>query len=77
MMTIRLTILLRSPIDPKDIIRVLESKGFVLKRIKGSHHIFQHSVNKKITVVPVHKKDLPIGTFLAIIKQAGLRKDEL
>lgn len=57
--------------------RILESKGFQLKRIKGSHHIFQHPQSGKITVVPVHNKDLPIGTFLAIMKQAGLKKDDL
>jgi len=27
--------------------------------------------------VPLHKKDLPIGTLLEIIKQAGKSKDKL
>ena len=28
-------------------------------------------------VVPFHKKDLPKGTYLAILKSAGLNKEEL
>jgi len=32
---------------------------------------------KLITVVPMHKKDLPKGTLLAILKQAGIDKNEL
>jgi predicted RNA binding protein YcfA (HicA-like mRNA interferase family) len=42
---------------PKDIIKELEARGFLLKRINGSHHIFQHPDSKKVTVVPMHKKD--------------------
>lgn len=53
---------------PKDIIKVLEARGFLLKRINGSHHIFQHPDSKKVTVVPMHKKDLPKGTLHAILK---------
>jgi len=30
-----------------------------------------------MTVVPVHKGDLPKGTLLAIIEQAGIDKEEL
>jgi predicted RNA binding protein YcfA (HicA-like mRNA interferase family) len=62
---------------PKDVIKLLEQRGFVLKRINGSHHIFFHPESGKITVVPVHKKDLPKGTFHAILKQAGIGKDKI
>ena len=62
---------------PKEIIRILENRGFILKRINGSHHIFYHAGLKKITVVPLHKKDLPIGTLNAILKQAGIDKKDL
>jgi predicted RNA binding protein YcfA (HicA-like mRNA interferase family) len=31
----------------------------------------------KMTVVPVHKKDLPKGAFHAILKQAGIDKKEI
>ena len=62
---------------PKDLIKILESKGFILKRINGSHHIFEHPTTRRITVVPLHKKDLPKGTFYSILKQAGIDKDKL
>jgi len=48
----------------------LEENGFELKRIKWSHRIFYHQEAKKITVVPIHTKELPIWTALAIIKQS-------
>ena len=30
-----------------------------------------------MTIVPMHKRDLPKGTMLAILKQAGIDKEEL
>lgn len=62
---------------PKKLIKLLENRGFVLKRVKDSHHFFLHPDTKKITSVPVHNKDLPKGTFYAILKQAGIDKNEL
>jgi predicted RNA binding protein YcfA (HicA-like mRNA interferase family) len=62
---------------PKEIIKILESRGLILKRVNGSHHIFYHAGLKKMTVVPLHKKDLPIGTFNAILKQAGIDKKDI
>jgi len=56
----------------QDIIDLLKDAGFVLDRIKGSHHIFIHPSNNKRAVVPHPKKDLPIGTARAILKQAGI-----
>jgi len=55
-----------------DIIDILQKAGFVLDRIKGSHHIFIHPVSKKRAVVPHPKKDLPYGTASTILKQAGI-----
>ena len=64
--------------SPQHLIKLLESKGFILKRINGSHHIFFHTKLRKTVVVPVHgKKDIPNGTFLSIIKQAGISKEEI
>ncbi|HZX58586.1 MAG TPA: type II toxin-antitoxin system HicA family toxin [Mucilaginibacter sp.] len=56
----------------QDIINLLKDAGFVLDRIKGSHHIFFHPQNNKRAVVPHPKKDLPTGTARAILKQAGI-----
>ena len=64
-------------LTPNKIIKILKSKGFVLDRIKGSHHIYYLPETKVRVVVPFHKKDLPKGTCLAILKSAGLDKEEL
>jgi predicted RNA binding protein YcfA (HicA-like mRNA interferase family) len=64
--------------SPQHLIKLLEAKGFILKRITGSHHIFFHPELRKTVVVPVHgKKDNPNGTFLSIIKQAGISKGDI
>ena len=55
-----------------ELIKILKDAGFVLDWIKGSHHIYIHSENKKRAVVPHPKKDLPYGTSSTILKQAGI-----
>jgi predicted RNA binding protein YcfA (HicA-like mRNA interferase family) len=64
-------------LTPKELCRILEQRGFELVRVKGSHHYFRHPEAGRITVVPMHSKDLPKGTFYAILKQAGIDKNEL
>jgi predicted RNA binding protein YcfA (HicA-like mRNA interferase family) len=64
--------------SPKKLIQLLGKKGYQLRRVSGSHHIFFHKELKKIVVVPVHgNKDIPKGTFMSILKQAGISKDEI
>lgn len=64
-------------LTPKELIKILESKGWVLKRIHGSHHYYVNTISGKITVIPMHNKDLAKGTLHAILKQAGIEKSEL
>jgi len=64
-------------LTPQQVIKLLESRGFVLDRSKGSHQIFIHPETRKRVVVPFHRKDLPIGTLLEILRQAGISKDDL
>ena len=68
---------LRLPqVKPKQLIRVLERMGFILRRQTGSHAIFRHPQSKNIVVVPVHAKDIKRGLLYAILKQAGINQDE-
>jgi predicted RNA binding protein YcfA (HicA-like mRNA interferase family) len=60
-----------------EIIKILEKKGFILSRIKGSHHIYFNTKSGKRVIVPLHKKDLPKGTFYTILKQAGISRKDL
>jgi len=63
-------------INAKELIKVLEHNGFVFKRSKGSHRIYSNVDKNKTVVVPFHgNKNMPKGTFFAILKQAGINKD--
>ena len=56
-------------ISGKDFIRLLESIGFVVIRINGSHHRLKHA-DGRITTVPVHKNDpLPKGLLRKILRE--------
>jgi predicted RNA binding protein YcfA (HicA-like mRNA interferase family) len=59
------------------VIKILERKGFVLDKSKGSHRIYYDSENKIRVVILYHKRDLPKGTLMEILKQAGISKKEL
>ena len=65
-------------LSPKYLIKFLEDNGFVFKRAKGSHQLYHNPDSNKTVIIPVHGgKDLKKGTFLAVIKQAGLDKNDL
>lgn len=62
------------PMTPKQIIKLLEQNGFVFVSANGSHAKYRNPTIGKTTIVPVHAKDLKIGTEKSILKQAGLHK---
>jgi len=64
-------------LTPEKVIKILVQKGFVLDRVKGSHHIYYHPESKRRVTIPFHRKDLPKGTLLEILKQAGISKRDL
>ena len=56
----------------KELVKLLKTKGWVLARIEGSHHILVRGT--KTISVPVHgKKDLKKGTLEALRKQGELK----
>ncbi|MBR1514118.1 MAG: type II toxin-antitoxin system HicA family toxin [Bacteroidales bacterium] len=60
-------------LSPTYLIRLLEENGYVFKRAKGSHRLYYNPINNKTIIVPFHNgKDLKKGTFMAIMKQAGI-----
>jgi len=64
--------------SPKYLIKLLEARGWILKRIRGSHHIYFHPEQKLTIPVPVHgNKDVKTGLFLSILKAADITPDEL
>ena len=62
---------------PEAVIRALERAGFVVERVKGSHHALKHPDKPHLHVtVAFHKREVPRGTLRSIIRQAGLTTDE-
>jgi predicted RNA binding protein YcfA (HicA-like mRNA interferase family) len=51
--------------------RRLERDGWILVRVRGSHHVFRAPKTGAIIVLPHPKKDLGIGLSRAIYRQAG------
>ena len=56
-------------ISGKELIKFLQTLGFVLIRVNGSHHRLKHP-DGRVTTVPVHKnEDLPKGLLRKIIRE--------
>ncbi len=65
-------------ISGKKLCKIVERKGWILKKITGSHHIYEKLGENKIISIPVHKnQDLKIGTLKSLMKIADLTEDEL
>ena len=57
----------------REIIRVLERNGFVIRSQKGSH--VKLGNGERHVIVPHPRKDMPMGTYQSIIKQSGLKQE--
>jgi predicted RNA binding protein YcfA (HicA-like mRNA interferase family) len=56
-------------ISGKAFLKFLETVGFVVIRINGSHHRLKHP-DGRVTTIPVHKnQDLPKGLIRKIIRE--------
>jgi predicted RNA binding protein YcfA (HicA-like mRNA interferase family) len=60
--------------NSRNIIKLLEKDGWKIVAIKGSHYQYKQLIKPGRVTVPHPKKDLPKGTVLSILKQAGLKK---
>ncbi len=59
--------------DSAKLIKQLERAGWVLRGVKGSHHIYAHPSQGGHVSVSHPKKDLGVGLIRKILKQAGLK----
>lgn len=60
----------------REVIRLLESRGWYLVATKGSHRQYKHpSRPGRITVAGHPGDDLAAGTVNSIFKQAGLKEN--
>jgi predicted RNA binding protein YcfA (HicA-like mRNA interferase family) len=61
----------------KELVAALERAGFVVARIKGSHHFLRHA-DGRVTVVPVHAGEtIGPGLLSRILRDAKLDREAL
>jgi predicted RNA binding protein YcfA (HicA-like mRNA interferase family) len=63
-------------VKPREIAKFLERNGFVLDHVSGSHHIY-HPTSKRRAVVPQHNRDIPKGTIVSLLREAGFTREAL
>ena len=65
-------------ISGKDFAKVIESHGWTLLRVQGSHHIYGRTGSDARLSVPIHgNQPLKIGLLKHLMKLAGLTEDDL
>lgn len=65
-------------VSGKEFVRIIQKRGWVLKRIKGSHHIFTKPGQQERIVIPVHgNQPLKIGLLKHQMKIAGISESDL
>lgn len=64
-------------VKSREVIRFLEKNGFILDHASGSHFIFYHPTSKRRAVVAQHNRDIPKGTLLSLLREAGFSRADL
>lgn len=65
-------------ISGKDFARLLEQKGWQLKRVKGSHHVYVKPGNPARISVPIHgNQPLKIGLLKHLMRLADIEAEDL
>jgi predicted RNA binding protein YcfA (HicA-like mRNA interferase family) len=60
----------------KELLSILSKAGFVLLRVKGSHHFIHHHDGRS-TVVPVHSGEtIGPGLFAKILRDCDLNREQ-
>jgi len=59
--------------NSKQVIKQLEADGWILRSVRGSHHVFTHPSKPEHISVPHPKQDLGVGLVHKLLKQAGLK----
>lgn len=64
-------------VKPREVIRFLEQNGFALDHVSGSHFIYYHPHSRRRAVIPQHNRDIPKGTLMSLLREAGFSRDDL
>ena len=60
----------------KELVQALERAGFVIVRVKGSHHFLRH-LDGRATVVPLRSRTLGLGLLRKVLKDCKIEPDQL
>ena len=61
---------------PKQVLSRFKKLGFIEDRQRGSHKILFNPKTKTRAVIPFHIRELPKGTFSAILRESRITKEE-
>jgi predicted RNA binding protein YcfA (HicA-like mRNA interferase family) len=65
-------------VSGKEFARLLEQKGWILMRVKGSHHVYMKPGNPVRISVPIHgNTPLKIGLLRHFMKIADIQENEV
>lgn len=65
-------------VSGKAFARLLESRGWRLMRVNGSHHVYMKAGNATRISLPIHgNEDLKVGLLGHFMKVAGIKENEL
>lgn len=64
-------------VKPIKVIKALKRANFYIDHVTGSHYILYKDDKSPPVSVPMHNKDLKIGTLRNILNQAKLSVEEL
>ena len=58
----------------REVISIITADGWYFARMNGSHRIYKHPVKPgRVVIAGKPGEDVPTGTLISILKQAGLR----
>ena len=64
-------------LTPKKVLKLLKKQGFVEDHQTGSHLVLYQPKSKRRVTVPMHNKDLPVGTLRSILRSADIDPNDL
>ena len=61
----------------REVVRLLESRGFEFDRQTGSHAVFRHQDGRRVTI-PMHSsRTLGVGLLAQILRDADIDSDDV
>ena len=64
-------------VKPKELIKALKRKGFVIDHISGSHYIMYNSDKSLRATIAYHNKPIKRRTVMSILKSVNISVEDL